>query len=68
MTINKEKARISIRTDTKLKDDDTKVIFNMQLDLTTAFNLLLDQVVEQNKFFFKITNETVEEKISKKFV
>lgn len=23
MTINKEKARISIRTDTKLKDDDT---------------------------------------------
>lgn len=62
MTISKEKARISIRTDTKLKDDATKVLSSMQLDLTTAFNLFLDQVVKQNKLPFEITNETAEEK------
>lgn len=62
MTGIKEKARISIRTDTKLKDDATKVLSSMQLDLTTAFNLFLDQVVKQNKLPFEITNETAEEK------
>ncbi|WP_366533493.1 type II toxin-antitoxin system RelB/DinJ family antitoxin (plasmid) [Carnobacterium maltaromaticum] len=62
MTGIKEKSRISIRTDTKLKDDATKVLSSMQLDLTTAFNLFLDQVVKQNKLPFEITNETAEEK------
>lgn len=61
MTATKEKARISIRTDAKLKEDATKVLSNMQLDLTTAFNLFLDQVVKQNKLPFEITNETAEE-------
>lgn len=62
MTAIKEKSRISIRTETKLKDKATTVFSSMQLDLTTTFNLFLDKVVKQNKFPFEITNETAEEK------
>lgn len=59
----KEKSRISIRTENKLKDKATTVFStSMQLDLTTTFNLFLDKVVKQNKFPFEITNETAEEK------
>ncbi len=62
MTAIKEKSRISIRTETKLKGKATTVFSSMQLDLTTTFNLFLDKVVKQNKFPFEITNETAEEK------
>lgn len=62
MPATEEKARISFRTDPKLKEDATKVLADMQLDLTTAFNLFLDQVVKQNKLPFEVTNETAEQK------
>lgn len=62
MSVAEEKARVSFRTDAKLKEDATKVLANMQLDLTTAFNLFLDQVVKQNKLPFELTNETAEER------
>lgn len=62
MTSIKEKSRISIRTETTLKDKATTVFSSMQLDLTTTFNLFLDKVVKQNKFPFEIPNETAEEK------
>ncbi|MBP1040117.1 type II toxin-antitoxin system RelB/DinJ family antitoxin [Vagococcus sp. BWB3-3] len=62
MSITEEKARVSFRTDQKLKDDAIKVLSDMQLDLTTAFNLFLDQVVKQNKLPFEVTNETAEDK------
>lgn len=61
MATTEEKARISIRTDAKLKEEATKVLAGMHLDLSTAFNLFLDQVVKQNKLPFEITNETAEE-------
>lgn len=57
-----EKSRISIRTDAKLKTEATQVLAEMQLDLSTAINLFLDQVVKQNKLPFEITNETAVEK------
>lgn len=62
MSQTEEKSRVSFRTDAKLKEEATKVLSDMQLDLTTAFNLFLDQVVKQNKLPFEITNETHEEK------
>ena len=62
MTAIKEKSRISIRTETTLKDKATTMFSSMQLDLTTTFNLFLDKVVRQNKFLFEIPNETAEEK------
>lgn len=62
MTAIKEKSRISIRTETKLKDKATKELSSEQLDLTTTFNLFLDKIVKQNKLPFEITNETAEEK------
>ncbi|KRK39882.1 type II toxin-antitoxin system RelB/DinJ family antitoxin [Loigolactobacillus bifermentans] len=62
MKVLSEKARISIRTDAKLKEDATRVLAGMHLDLSTAFNLFLDQVVKQNKLPFEITNETAAEK------
>lgn len=62
MSQTEEKARVSFRTDAKLKEEAIKVLSDMQLDLTTAFNLFLDQVVKQNKLPFEITNETTEEK------
>ncbi|WP_185953288.1 type II toxin-antitoxin system RelB/DinJ family antitoxin [Enterococcus casseliflavus] len=62
MSIIDEKARVSFRTDAKLKEEATKVLADMQLDLTTAFNLFLDQVVKQNKLPFEVTNETAEER------
>ncbi|GEK88973.1 DNA-damage-inducible protein J [Alkalibacterium putridalgicola] len=62
MSQTEEKSRVSFRTDAKLKEEATKVLSDMQLDLTTAFNLFLDQVVKQNKLPFEITNETAEEK------
>ena len=62
MAQTEEKSRVSFRTDAKLKEEATKVLSDMQLDLTTAFNLFLDQVVKQNKLPFEITNETAEEK------
>lgn len=62
MSTTEEKARVSFRTDQKLKDDAIKVLSDMQLDLTTAFNLFLDQVVKQNKLPFEVTNETAEDK------
>ena len=61
MSTPNEKARISIRTDAKLKEEATKVLAGMHLDLSTAFNLFLDQVVKQNKLPFEITNETSEQ-------
>lgn len=62
MALSGEKARISFRTDAKLKEEATKVLSEMQLDLSTAFNLFLDQVVKQNRLPFEITNETAEER------
>ncbi|GED50103.1 hypothetical protein CKN99_12005 [Carnobacterium maltaromaticum] len=62
MTAIKEKSRIFIRAETKLKDKATKELSSKQLDLTTTFDLFLDKVVKQNKFPFEITNETAEEK------
>lgn len=62
MTAIKEKSRISIRTESKLKDKATKELSSEQLDLTTTFNLFLDKIVKQNKLPFEITNETAEEK------
>ena len=56
-----EVSRISFRNDAKLKEEVTKVLSDMQLDLTAAFNLFLDQVVKQNKLPFEITNETAED-------
>lgn len=62
MSQTEEKSRVSFRADAKLKEEATKVLSDMQLDLTTAFNLFLDQVVKQNKLPFEITNETAEER------
>lgn len=62
MLTTDEKARISFRTDPKLKEEATKVLASMQLDLTTAFNLFLDQVVKQNRLPFEVTNETADQK------
>lgn len=65
---SKEKARISIRTNPKLKEEATKVLENMQLDMSTAVNLLLDQIVKQNKLPFEITNETAEDQEERKII
>ncbi len=62
MALTEEKARISFRADAKLKEEAIKVLSEMQLDLSTALNLFLDQVVKQNRLPFEITNETAEER------
>ncbi|MDR0846195.1 MAG: type II toxin-antitoxin system RelB/DinJ family antitoxin [Lactobacillales bacterium] len=55
-------ARISIRINADLKQQATEVLSKMQLDMTTAVNLFLDQVVKQNKLPFEITNEKYTER------
>ncbi|QEA31363.1 type II toxin-antitoxin system RelB/DinJ family antitoxin [Secundilactobacillus malefermentans] len=56
------KTRISETIDPKLKEDATKVLSSLQLDMSTAINVFLAQVVKQNKIPFEITNETAEER------
>lgn len=55
-----DKTRISFRVDKQLKEDAVKILGEMQLDLTTALNLFLDQVVKQNRLPFSVTNENEE--------
>lgn len=38
-----------------IKEEATKVLAEMQLDLTTACDLFLDQVVKQDQLPFEIT-------------
>lgn len=62
MSTTEKKALISFQTDPKLKEEATKVLAEMQLDLANACNLFLDQVVKQDKLPFEITNETPEQR------
>lgn len=62
MSTTEGQVHIFFPTDPKLKEEATKVLAEMQLDLTTALNLFLDQVIKQNKLPFEITNETAEQR------
>lgn len=62
MSTTEKKALISFQADPKLKEEATKVLAEMQLDLATACNLFLKQVVKQDKLPFEITNEPPEQR------
>ena len=53
--------KLQVRTNSTLKADATKVLSGMQLDLSTVVNLLLAQIVKQNKVPFEVTNDTAED-------
>lgn len=63
MTAIKEKSRISIRTETKLKDKTTKELSSVQLDLTTTFNLFLTKLSNKINSLLKLQMKLQKKKI-----
>ncbi|MDR0846241.1 MAG: type II toxin-antitoxin system RelB/DinJ family antitoxin [Lactobacillales bacterium] len=51
---NKRDARIQISTNSKLKEEATEILQDMQLDMSTIFNVLLAQIVKKKEIPFKI--------------
>ncbi|MFL2028426.1 type II toxin-antitoxin system RelB/DinJ family antitoxin [Loigolactobacillus zhaoyuanensis] len=62
MTESTAKARISATVDPELKQQATAILSSMQLDMSTAINLFLGQVVKQNKLPFEVTNESIQQR------